>query len=467
MKLKSLLLAIILFVSIGIIPCAAANIIPYPQYVEMSDVVFNKAKLHKVKYVKDKKMSPEAYELQIKKNRIIIKSADTAGRFYAEQTLAQLAADEVMYCGVIKDEPRFKWRGLMLDESRHFFGKEQVLTLLDLMGRYKLNRFHWHLSDDQGWRVEIKAYPNLTKVGGIGCNTDRNAPAKFYTQDEIREILAYAAERHIMVIPEIDMPGHASAFVKVFPEFDGKHRTVNPANEKLYEVLGNIYKELADLFPGEYIHIGGDEVYKGGWHDLPCIKEFMEKEGLKSMEEIEEYFGRRLSDTIVANGKNVVAWDDLIDSGTSPEGKVMLWWRSEQPELLKKGIDNGFNMVVCPDGPFYLDYVQDIKDKVGHLVDRQWVNEMKEIYEYDILESPKVIGTQSNIWTEKVVTTDRLEYMIFPRLIALSEKAWTKNENMNYRNFLKRLENEYKYLDSINIYYYDFREDKRRKEPQK
>ena len=467
MKLKTLLASLMLFVAVGIVPCKAVDIIPYPQSVEMTEVAFDKANLANVKYKKDKKMAPEAYELQIKKNGIVIKSSTAAGRFYAEQTLAQLADDVVMYCGTIKDEPRYAWRGLMLDESRHFFGKEQVLKFLDLMGRYKLNRFHWHLSDDQGWRIEIKAYPNLTTVGGIGCNTDRNAPAKYYTQDEIREIVAYAAERNIMVIPEIDMPGHASAFVKVFPEFDGKHRTVNPANEKLYDVLSTIYQELADLFPGSYLHIGGDEVHKGAWGELPGMKELMAKENFKHVNEVEEYFGRRLCDIITAKGKNVVAWDDLIDSGTNPEGKVVMWWRSDQPQLLQEGADKGFNMIICPDGPFYLDYVQDIRDKVGHLVDRQWVNEMKEIYEYEMLDNPKVIGAQSNIWTEKVVTTERLEYMVFPRLIALAEKAWTRNENLNYDCFLKRLANEYKYLDTRSLYYYDFRESMRRVEPRR
>lgn len=447
--------------------CRAVDIIPYPQSVEMTEVVFDKANLENIKYKKDKKLASEAYELQLNKKGIVIRYSTDAGRFYAEQSLKQLADDPVMYCGVIKDEPSLPWRGLMLDESRHFFGKQEVFRILDLMGRYKLNRFHWHLSDDQGWRVEIKAYPNLTTVGGVGCNTDANAPAKFYTQDEIREIVAYAAERHIEVIPEIDMPGHASAFVKVFPEFNGTHRTVNPANEKLYEVLATIYGELAELFPGRYLHIGGDEVHKGGWNNLPGMKELMAKGNLKSMNEVEEYFGRRLSDIITATGKNVVAWDDLIDSGTNPEGKVMMWWRSDQPQLLTKGIEAGFDMIVCPDGPFYLDYVQDIRDKVGHLVHIQWVNEMKEIYEYDLLDNPKVVGVQSNIWTEKVVTTQRLEYMIFPRLIALAEKGWTKPENLNYDCFTKRLANEYKYLDTYSLYYYDFRKGMRRVEPTK
>ena len=193
LKFMSILASWLMFALAGILPCSAVNVIPYPQSVEMTDVVFNKKKIDKVKYVTDNEMPSEAYELCIKKSGVVIKASDDKGRFYALQTLKQLAEAEVMYCGVIKDEPRFPWRGFMLDESRHFHGKEKVKMLLDMMARYKLNRFHWHLSDDQGWRIEIKAFPNLTTVGGIGCNTDANAPAKFYTQDEVREILAYAA----------------------------------------------------------------------------------------------------------------------------------------------------------------------------------------------------------------------------------------------------------------------------------
>lgn len=366
---------------VGITPCEAVNIIPYPQSVEMSDVVFNKAKINKIKYVKAKDMPAEAYELHIKKSGIVIKASDDAGRFYALQSLNQLAEDETMYCGVIKDAPRFSWRGFMLDEARHFFGKEEVKQVLDMMARYKLNRFHWHLSDDQGWRVEIKAFPELTKVGGIGCYFDSNAPARFYTREEIREILAYAAERHIEVIPEIDMPGHASAFNRVMPALKGNDRTVNPGKEETYTTLATIYKELADLFPGRYIHIGGDEVNKNGWDNLPEVKALMEKE--------------------------------------------------------------------------------------GHLVWIKAVNYMKEIYEYKIEDNPKVIGVQSNLWTERVITHPRREYMIYPRILALAEKAWTLDSNIDYSAFLKRVENEYKFLDKKNIHYYDFRNPARHPEPKR
>ena len=452
---------------VGITPCEAVNIIPYPQSVEMTNVVFNKAKINKIKYVKAKDMPAEAYELHIKKSGIVIKASSDAGRFYALQSLNQLAEEETMYCGVIKDAPRFSWRGFMLDEARHFFGKDEVKQVLDMMARYKLNRFHWHLSDDQGWRVEIKAFPELTSVGGIGCYSDSKAPAKFYTQDEIREIVAYAAERHIEVIPEIDMPGHASAFNRVMPALKGNDRTVNPGKDETYATLKTIYSELAELFPGRYIHIGGDEVNKNGWDNLPEVKALMEKEGLKSLNEVEEYFCRRLADIITSTGKNVVAWDDLIDSGTSPEGKVMLWWHTEHPEFLGQGADKGFDMVVCPDRPFYLDFVQDPDDKEGHLVWIKAVNYMKEIYEYKIEDNPKVIGVQSNLWSERVITHPRREYMIYPRILALAEKAWSLDSNIDYSAFLKRVEKEYKYLDTMDVHYYDFRNPERHPEPKR
>ena len=185
------------------------------------------------------------------------------------------------------------------------------------------------------------------------------------------------------------------------------------------------------------------------------------------MSEVEEHFCRRLADIITETGKNVVAWDDLIDSGTSPEGKVMLWWHTDFPKFLAEGADKGFDMVVCPDMPFYLDFVQDSNDKVGHLVDRKCYNYMKQIYEYGILDNPRVIGVQSNLWTEKVVTTERMEYMIFPRLIALAEKGWTDSRNMDYSSFVKRMEKQYRHLDKLGIYYYDGRDTSRHPEPQR
>lgn len=410
-------------------------VIPAPQEAHMTDKSFNKKYLDRIQYDRDLTLPAEAYVLEIKKNRIVVRSSDEAGRFYAQQTLAQLSSADVMYCGEIKDAPRYEWRGFMLDEARHFFGKEQVKEILDLMARYKLNRFHWHLSDDQGWRVEIKAYPELTKIGAVGDYTDANAEAKYYTQDDIREIVAYAAERHIEVIPEIDMPGHASAFNRTFPDLAFGSRTVNPENEKLYEVLNQIIKELADIFPGRYLHIGGDEVSGEGW------------------KERQKGFELRHSAAVRAAGKTPIVWDDAIDSDLDPETTIIHWWRADHPESLQKSLENNYQTIISPWDPFYLDYIQDARCKEGHLAWKQYVNGLDEIYNYPLSADEHIIGVQANLWTERVVTSDRLDYMVFPRLIALAEKAWSSS--LDYNDFLQRLETEFKYLDSHGVYYYD------------
>ena len=457
MTFRSIILSVVFALSGCVSAFAGVNVIPYPQSVEMTETVFNKKYLDRVKFVKSEDLPAEAYELQIRKNKVVILASDEAGRFYALQTLKQLADADIMYCGVIKDEPRYEWRGFMLDEARHFFGMEKVKEVLDLMARYKLNRFHWHLSDNQGWRIEIKAYPQLCEIAAVGNNSDGNAPAKFYTQDEIREIIAYAAERHIEVIPEIDMPGHATAFVKAFPELDGGHRTVNVANPKLYEVLETIMKELAGLFPGRYLHIGGDEVSRRGWESLPEMPEFMAKNNIASYHDIQKYFEVRLSDIVAETGKLSIAWDDVINGDMNTENTLLQWWQSDRPGNLEKSLEYGYKTIICPWGSFYLDYVQDIRCKEGHLVWEKCVNDMRGIYEYKFEDNPLIIGAQGNLWTERVRTSDRLDYMIFPRLITLAEKAWTREENLNYEDYLKRLENEYKFLDSIGVYYYDYR----------
>jgi len=410
-------------------------VIPAPQEAHLTDKSFNKKYLDRIQYDRDLTLPAEAYVLEIKKNRIVVRSSDEAGRFYALGTLAQLSSADVMHCGVIKDAPRYAWRGFMLDEARHFHGKEKVKELLDLMARYKLNRFHWHLSDDQGWRVEIKAYPELTKIGAVGDYTDANAEAKYYTQDDIREIVAYAAERHIEVIPEIDMPGHASAFNRTFPDLAFGNRTVNPENEKLYEVLNQIIKELADIFPGRYLHIGGDEVSGEGW-----------KERQKGFEQIHAENVRRA-------GKTPIVWDDAIDSDLDHETTIIHWWRADHPESLQKSLENNYQTIISPWDPFYLDYIQDKNCKEGHLAWKQYVNGMDEIYNYPLSADEHIIGVQANLWTERVVTSDRLDYMVFPRLIALAEKAWSSS--LDYKDFLQRLETEFKYLDSLGVYYYD------------
>ena len=445
MKFRTLILLAVVALAGSISAFAGVNIIPYPQSVEMTETVFNKKNLDKVKFVKAKELPVEAYELQICKNKVVVAASSEAGYFYALQTLNQLAEADVMYCGTIKDAPRYEWRGMMFDESRHFFGKEKVKNLLDLMARYKLNRLHWHLSDNQSWRVEIKAYPKLCEIGAIGNHTDRNAPAKFYTQDEIREVVAYAAERHIEIIPEIDMPGHTEAFGKAFPDLYAGYHTVNVANPKLYEVLEVIMKELADLFPGRYIHIGGDEVSRRGWRSLPEMPEFMAKNNIATYDDIQTYFEVRFSEIITKVGKIAIAWDDVINGDMNKENTILHWWQSDRPQNLQKSLEYGYRTIFCPWGSHYLDYVQDARCKEGQLVEKGFVNDLRKLYEYKYPDNPLVMGAQVNLWTERVYTDERFGYMVFPRLIALAENAWSPEANLNYEDFLERLANEYKY----------------------
>lgn len=469
MRLPSILkiASVLLSLSVSLALSAGVPVIPAPAEAQMTDKVFNKKYLDRVKYVRAPELPAEGYELQIRKNRIVIRSSDEAGRFYAQQTLRQLAGAGEMYRGVVRDTPRYPWRGFMLDEARHFFGKQQVKEILDLMARYKLNRFHWHLSDDQGWRVEIKAYPELCTVGGVGCHSDANAPARYYTQEEILEIVAYAAERHIEVIPEIDMPGHATAFTKTFPGLAAGARTVNPADEKLYDVLETVIRELADLFPGRYIHIGGDEVSTRGWRELPEMKEFMDRNGIASYDDIQKVFERRLSAIVAGAGKVAITWDDAVDSGLAPESTLIHWWRADHPESLDKALAAGYGTIVSPWDPFYLDYIQDIRCKEGHLAWEKYVNGLDEIYSFPVREDPSVIGLQANLWTERVRTGERLDYMVFPRLIAIAERAWSQPSVLSYEDFLERLGNEYRFLDSADVFYYDFRDFDRHSEPMK
>lgn len=454
--MKSNLLSIFLLINC-ISLSAGVNVIPAPESVQMTTTQFDKKYLDMVLYVWDPDLPSEAYQLAINQNLIVIRHSDEAGRFYAEQTLSQLAEDDVMYCGVINDAPRYQWRGIMLDESRHFFGKEQVMKVLDLMARYKLNRLHWHLSDNQGWRVEIKAYPQLCTIGGVGCLSNRKAPARFYTQDEIREIVAYAAERHIEIIPEIDLPGHALAFTKAFPELSAGHRTVNPAKEELFEVLETIMTELSALFPGRYIHIGGDEVSTQGWKERHDIPAFMKRENIKSYDDIQNYFERRLSEIVWKTGKNVMGWDEIISAGLDKEKTVIDWWRGSRPDVLDKCSELGYKTIICSWKAFYLDYAQDKRCTKGQLASKGVFNTMKKLYDYPFPDYSCVIGVQANLWTEWVQTTKRMEYMLFPRVIALAEKAWSTEDNMDYDSFLRRLEKEYLYLDKAEVYYYDFR----------
>lgn len=417
----------------------------------------------------------EGYRLEVTSKKLTIYASAEAGCYYGLQSLQQLimaaqqnAISEIPAM-VINDAPRYGWRGLMLDESRHFFGKEVVKQLLDMMALQKMNTFHWHLTDEPGWRIEIKKYPKLTTVGGKGNYSNPEAPAQYYTQEEIKEIVQYAADRFIEVIPEIDMPGHASAANRAYPEFSGggneKHPdfTFHPGKEGTYAYLTNILREVAGLFPSQYIHIGGDEVHFGNdkWAADADVKALMQREGLADIKAVEHYFLQRMSDSIASLNKTVIGWDEVIGAGLSKENTMVMWWRHDKKHLLKDAIDAGFNTVMCPRRPMYLDFVQHDSHKDGRRwggfcpLDMVYAFPNKELTGGDYFQSDKVLGVQANVWTERMHNKERLQFMIFPRLSAVAEAGWTTAENKNYDDFMKRLQVILELYKKEGIAYFD------------
>jgi len=419
---------------------------------------------------------PGAYNLKIAPERITIRSATNEGIFYGLVSLLQMVKT-VPTAGILQlqsceitDSPRFQWRGFMLDESRHFFGKEKVKQLLDWMAFYKLNKFHWHLTDANGWRIEIKKYPKLTTVGAIGNKTDTLADAKFYTQAEIKEVVDYAASRFITVIPEIDMPGHATAANKAYPEYSGgstvkyPNFTFDPSNENTYQFLADILKETNSLFPSGMIHLGGDEVAFGiqAWAGRPSIMEMMAKNNFTSLVDLEHYFFRRMTDSVLSMGDKILCWDEAAESDL-PAGKtIVFWWRQNVPSQLKLALDKKYQVVLCPRLPLYFDFAED----KSHVSGRRWTagafNSVSNVYNFpyrefpaDELNSKLVLGIQANVWTELIGSPKRLDYMIFPRMAALAEAAWTDSARKDEASFNERLKANFTLYDKDNIYYYN------------
>jgi hexosaminidase len=423
--------------------------------------------------LQDRGLGDEGYELAVAKDGIQITAKTSRGIFYGLQSLRQLLPSQIesseridglqlqVRLVQIKDRPRFAWRGLMLDESRHFFGKEYVKKLLDQMAMLKMNVFHWHLTDAPGWRLEILKYPKLTTVGSIGNKSDPDAPAAFYTQDDIREIVVYAAERHIQVLPEVDMPGHATAANRAYPEYTGGGSekrpdfTFNPGREETYTFLTGILEETAALFPAPWIHYGGDEVHFANeqWIDLPDVKALMAEHDLRDLKEVEHYFNRRMADEIQRLGKKTVAWDEVVDAGVDPDDAIIIWWRHNVPEQLSKALDQGYEIVLSPRRPLYFDFVQDDSHQVG----RRWdgYNDLKQVYDYPDFPATQILGMQASMWTETVRTTERADFMIFPRLTAIAEAAWTDASNKDYKDYQRRLRSMLERYDVIGIAYFD------------
>jgi len=433
----------------------------------------------------------EGYQLSVNNQLVRIQASSGAGFFYGFQTLLQLLPPDFISsqgeqrnwaipCVRIDDSPAFPWRGFMLDVSRHFFDVDQVKNILDMMAALKMNRFHWHLTDDQGWRVEIKSYPKLTEVGAWRVdytNYDESIsdwwgrpiqqPGEeatyggFYTQEEIREIVAYAADRFIEVVPEIDMPGHAQATIAAYPEIGGvnaapfvatggvfKNNTYNPGKEETYQFIETMLNEVMDLFPYDYLHIGGDECNKEQWKIDPYAQQKIKDEGLRDEEELQSYFIKRVEAIINKRGKNMIGWDEILEGGLAPNATVMSW-RGEEGGI--QAAQAGHDVIMTPSKFCYIDLKQgpdDLEPNLGY--SRM---QLKDAYEYQLIppgfsesQAKHILGTQANLWTESISDWGKLTYMTFPRVFAIAENAWTPEENQNWDQFIERL---YPHLDRL------------------
>ncbi len=438
----------------------------------------------------------EGYTLQVKSKGVLIQANSAAGLYYGAQTLIQLLPAEIesatvekgvdwlIPCLSIEDYPRVGWRGLMLDVSRHFFTVDEVKQYLDKMSRFKFNMFHWHLSDDEGWRVEIKSLPKLTEIGawrvektgwfGSFSHPEPNEAKNyggFYTQEEIKEVVAYAAERFIQVMPEIDVPGHSSAILAAYPELacfpeSGEHyvrsgepfldwstarptaifeNTLNPASEKVYEFLDKVMEEIAALFPFEYIHTGGDEAPYTYWQRSRDVKNLMQRESLETMAQVQSYFGNRLEKIIQDKGKKMIGWDEILEGGITSTTGLMSW----------RGIDYGIEasksghyVVMSPSNYVYIDLMQ------GDLAtDPRVYNSLRlnQTYKFDPIpegaDGRYVLGGQANLWTEQIYNMRQAEYMTWPRALAVAESVWSPKENKEWGNFIRKTENHFVRFD--------------------
>lgn len=421
----------------------------------------------------------EYYKLGSYPNQMVLTSSTYPGLFYGIQTLNQLIRHYKtdLPSFVIEDSPRFRYRGMHLDVGRHFYSVDFIKKYIDILAMYKINTFHWHLTEDQGWRIEIKKYPKLTEIGSCRKETmvaknfnpylgDKKPYCGFYTQAEIREVVAYAQRRYVNIIPEIEMPGHATAALAAHPEFsctpDKKIETITTwgvfydiycPTEETFTFLEDVLSEVIALFPSPYIHIGGDEAPKKAWKESAFAQNLMREKGLKDEHELQSYFIKRIDAFLTSNGKSLIGWDEILEGGLSPNATVMSW----------RGIDGGVtaakqkhNVIMTPTTHCYLDYYQAPPENeplaIGGFLP------MEKVYAFNPMpdalnreEQTYIMGVQGNVWTEYMPTSKQVEYMAFPRAFAIAEIGWTKQENRNFEQFKNRLKINLPQLSKFNL----------------
>lgn len=442
---------------------------------------------------KDAVLGAEGYTLDVSPKQILITAAQPQGFFYGVQSLMQLMPAAVFSptkvegvtwtvpACLVEDQPRYGYRGSMLDVGRHFYPVSFIKKYIDLLALHKMNVFHWHLTEDQGWRIEIKKYPELTRFASIRPRTmvghyrDRKYSDKpyggFYTQDEVRDVVKYAKERFITVIPEIEMPGHSVAVLSVYPELGanpdrvipvtgtwGVHDQVLFPREETFTFLENVLTEVMDLFPSQYIHIGGDECPKTEWKQSKFCQDLMKKEGLKDEHELQSYFIRRIDKFVTSKGRRIIGWDEILEGGLSPNATVMSW----------RGVNGGIaaarqnhDVIMSPTTYCYLDYYQtDPKTQpvaIGGLLPLEKVYSFNPSVTDSLTtdQAKHVLGVQANIWSEYMPTTHYVEYMAYPRLLAVAETAWTPGSAKNIDDFKQRLDAHKKRLDYLKVNYFE------------
>lgn len=530
MKLKNLIALVLLTVGVMAARADALSIVPLPQEIQVSDNQFTfeknckvgvpeykndsvlkvfesfRAKLEKAggtNFVVGKKdkgslvlklngsIGAEGYNLDVTKKGIVVEASTPAGFFYGLQTLLQMLPIEsdgspaTLQCVEIKDQPRFGWRGFMLDEGRHIFGKDEVKRVLDMMATYKMNRFHWHLTEDQGWRIEIKKYPELTGKGAFRSSTklgwrdviypDSIPYGGYYTQDDIREIIQYAKDRFIEVVPEIDIPGHSQAAVAAYPEIlacdpENPHEVwlmqgvstdvMNVANPKAVQMVKDIFDEVVELFPYGFIHVGGDECPTKKWKENEQCKERLAELGSENYRDLQLDLYRQLAEHLASKPedrqKRLIFWNEVLGGNVSmlPENIVIMSWLHPYVEQeAARAVAHGFDAILTPQIPYYINRKQ-ASGENEPMSQGSGTETLESVYAYspaagvDPKDLPSYMGVQANFWSEYVETPEVLEYLMLPRLTAVAEAAWTPQERRNYNDYLKRMDNQVKIFES-------------------
>jgi len=439
-----------------------------------------------LKLIRRLNLGDEGYLLKVQPSSIVITASKPKGLFYGIQTLKQMlpveAKDGKLEIGTIdiKDQPRFAWRGNMLDVGRHFFPVSFIKKYIDILAMYKINTFHWHLTDDQGWRIEIKKYPLLTEISHwrdetmkghyrSGEGMDGIGYGGFYTQEQCKEIVRYATERYITVVPEIEMPGHSSAALAAYPKLGctggpykvqgtwGIHKDVYCAGkEETFNFLQDVLDEILEIFPSEFIHIGGDECPKDAWQQCEACQKRIKDEGLFDEHELQSWFITEMDQYLSSRGRRLIGWDEILEGGLAPEAAVMSW-RGEKGGIA--AAKQRHNVVMSPNTHMYIDYYQS-RDKENEPLAIGGFLPVERVYSYEPVpaeltaeEAKYILGVQSNLWTEYVATTKKAEYMLLPRLQAQAEVAWTKKDLKDFNDFEKRLFEDYNRLDKLEINY--------------